>query len=36
MNLTVPHLFGRPVQLDPLQDVIETAAIVWSPSATAW
>lgn len=30
MNLTVPHLFGRPVQLDPLKDVIETAAIVWS------
>ncbi len=30
MNLTVPHLFGQPVQLDPLKDVIETAAIVWA------
>lgn len=28
MNLTVPHLFGKPVPLDPLKDVIETAAIV--------
>ncbi|GMU21956.1 MAG: hypothetical protein AMXMBFR13_20440 [Phycisphaerae bacterium] len=28
MNLTVPHLFGRPIELDPLRDVIETAAIV--------
>ena len=28
MNLTVPHWFGQPIQLDPLRDVIETAAIV--------
>ena len=28
MNLTVPHMFGQPVRLDPLKDVIETAAIV--------
>ncbi len=28
MNLAVPHLFNQPVQLDPLKDVIETAAIV--------
>jgi deoxyhypusine synthase len=28
MNLAVPHLFGAPVQLDPLKDVIETASIV--------
>ncbi len=28
MNLAVPHLFGNPVRLDPLKDVIETAAIV--------
>ncbi len=32
MNLTVPHLFGQPVQLDPLRDVIETAAIVRAAS----
>ena len=30
MNLAVPHLFGTPVNLDPLKDVIETAAIVRS------
>src|SRR4029079_16933813 len=30
MNLTVPHMFGQPVNLDPLKDVIETAAIVRS------
>ncbi len=30
MNLTVPHLFDKPIQLDPLKDVIETAAIVRS------
>jgi len=28
MNLTVPHLYDQPIHLDPLQDVIETAAIV--------
>ena len=28
MNLIVPHLFDKPILLDPLQDVIETAAIV--------
>lgn len=28
MNLTVPHMFGQPIGLDPLKDVIETAAIV--------
>ena len=28
MNLTVPHLFDEPILLDPLKDVIETAAIV--------
>ena len=28
MNLIVPHLFDKPVQLDPLLDVIETAALV--------
>ena len=28
MNLIVPHLFGKPVNLNPLLDVIETAAIV--------
>ncbi len=30
MNLAVPHLFDAPIQLDPLKDVIETAAIVRS------
>jgi deoxyhypusine synthase len=30
MNLTVPHMFGKPVQLDPLQDIIETTAVVRS------
>ena len=28
MNLAVPHLFDQPITLDPLKDVIETAAIV--------
>lgn len=28
MNLAVPHLFDEPIVLDPLKDVIETAAIV--------
>ncbi len=28
MNLAVPHMFNDPVPLDPLKDVIETAAIV--------
>jgi deoxyhypusine synthase len=28
MNLCVPRMFGKPVNLDPLKDVIETAAIV--------
>lgn len=28
MNLVIPHLFDAPIQLDPLRDVIETAAIV--------
>lgn len=28
MNLAVPHLFGETIALDPLRDVIETAAIV--------
>jgi deoxyhypusine synthase len=28
MNLIVPHMFDRPIQLNPLKDVIETAAIV--------
>ena len=28
MNLVVPHLLDRPVQLNPILDVIETAAIV--------
>jgi deoxyhypusine synthase len=28
MNLIVPQLFGKPVQLSPILDVIETAAIV--------
>jgi deoxyhypusine synthase len=28
MNLIVPHMFGKTIQLDPLKDVIETAAIV--------
>ncbi|MEE9295186.1 MAG: deoxyhypusine synthase [Phycisphaerae bacterium] len=28
MNLIVPHMFERPLQLNPLVDVIETAAIV--------
>jgi len=28
MNLIVPHLFGRDVNLNPMLDVIETAAIV--------
>jgi deoxyhypusine synthase len=30
MNLCVPHMFGKPFNLDPLKDVIETAAIVRS------
>lgn len=30
MNLAVPHLFDEPIQIDPLKDVIETAAIVRS------
>lgn len=33
MNLAVPHLFDQPVQLDPLKDVLETAAIVRSADA---
>ncbi|MCH7873171.1 MAG: deoxyhypusine synthase family protein, partial [Planctomycetes bacterium] len=28
MNLIVPQMFRRPIQLDPIRDVIETAAIV--------
>ncbi len=28
MNLAVPHLYDQPIQLDPLKDVVETAAIV--------
>lgn len=28
MNLIVPYLFGRPVHLNPILDVIETAALV--------
>lgn len=28
MNLAVPHMFGHMVNIDPLKDVIETAAIV--------
>jgi deoxyhypusine synthase len=32
MNLTVPHLFGESIPLDPLRDVIETAAIVRAAS----
>jgi deoxyhypusine synthase len=28
MNLVVPQLFGNPILLDPVRDVIETAAIV--------
>lgn len=28
MNLAVPHLFGNRIDLDPLKDVLETAAIV--------
>lgn len=28
MNLIMPHLFGRPVMLNPILDVIETAALV--------
>jgi len=28
MNLAVPHTFGKQIQLDPLKDVMETAAIV--------
>lgn len=28
MNLAVPHLFDKPIRLDPLKDVVETAAIV--------
>jgi deoxyhypusine synthase len=32
MNLTVPHLFESPVRLDPLKDVIDTAAIVRAAS----
>ncbi len=28
MNLIVPHMFDKPVNLDPMLDVIETAAIV--------
>lgn len=28
MNLIVPHLFRRPMRIDPVRDVIETAAIV--------
>ncbi|MHC4442949.1 MAG: deoxyhypusine synthase family protein [Planctomycetota bacterium] len=30
MNLAVPHMFGKKIQLDTLKDVIETAAIVRS------
>lgn len=32
MNLTVPHLFDAPILIDPLKDVIETAAIVRAAS----
>ncbi|MBM3334063.1 deoxyhypusine synthase family protein, partial [Candidatus Sumerlaeota bacterium] len=28
MNLTLPHIFGTPILIDPLRDVIETTAIV--------
>lgn len=28
MNLIVPHLFRRPMQIDPIRDVIESSAIV--------
>jgi deoxyhypusine synthase len=28
MNLIIPHLFGRPVHMNPVVDVIETAALV--------
>lgn len=28
MNLVVPQLFGKPLRLDPVQDVLETAALV--------
>jgi len=28
MNLIIPHLFGEPIRMDPLLDVIETTAIV--------
>ncbi len=28
MNLVVPQLFGDPIQLDPIRDIIETTAIV--------
>lgn len=28
MNLIVPNLFGKPVRIDPVRDVIETTAIV--------
>jgi deoxyhypusine synthase len=28
MNLVLPHLFGKPVRLDPILDVLETTAIV--------
>jgi len=30
MNLTIPHLLGKPIQIDPVRDVIETTAIVWA------
>lgn len=28
MNLVVPQLFGAPIQLDPIRDIIETTALV--------
>jgi len=35
MNLAVPHLFDEPIHLDPLKDVIETAAIVRAATKNA-
>lgn len=29
MNLMVPHFYHRPIDIDPLMDILETTAIVW-------
>ncbi|MCG2717736.1 MAG: deoxyhypusine synthase [Nanoarchaeota archaeon] len=30
MSLIIPHFFKKPINLDPLKDVVETTALVWN------